>query len=107
MTPTAPHIRLRLGFFEDFPTVAGLLRDTGARPEGPRLFVIDGPMTVGQATALVRLLEYSRRDVNHPVTVETDPPVPTGSGSPYAAVSDELHVWWDVTVLRQGSAPNA
>lgn len=93
MTSQPPQIRLHLGFFEDFETVAGLLRNTGARREGSRLFVIDGDMTAAQATALVRLLEYSLQDANRPVKVETTPPVPRGS-HPYASRSAELHAWW-------------
>lgn len=93
MTSQPPQIRLRLGFFEDFETVAGLLRATGARREESRLFVIDGGMTAEQATALVRLLEYSRQDANRPVKVETTPPVPHGS-HPYASRSAELYAWW-------------
>lgn len=88
MTSEPHQIRLHLGFFEDFETYAGLLRDTGARREGSRLFVIDKGMTVQQVTALVRLLEYSRQDVNRPVKVETSPPVR------YADQSDDLHTWW-------------
>ncbi|WP_431979863.1 hypothetical protein [Streptomyces qinglanensis] len=29
---TSQHVKLRLGFFEGFETVTGLLRDTGAHP---------------------------------------------------------------------------
>lgn len=88
MTPKAPTIRLHLGFFENFETVAGLLRDTGARREGSRLFVIDNDMSVEQVTALVQLLEYSRQDANRPVKVEVSPL------APYAGQSAELYAWW-------------
>jgi hypothetical protein len=89
MTSEPHQIRLHLGFFEDFETYAGLLRGTGARREGSRLFVIDKGMTIEQATALVRLLEHSRQDVNRPVKVETTP-----ASRGCADRSDDLYRWW-------------
>jgi hypothetical protein len=86
-----PVIRLRLGGFEDFETMAGLLRDTGARREESRLFVIDRDMTIEQVAALVKLLEYSRQDANRPVKVEIDPPLSFGA---YDDESEALYSWW-------------
>lgn len=89
--PTSTTIRIKLGFFKDFPTVAGLLRDSGARREGARLFVIDSDMTAAQVAALTRLLRYHDRDGNKPVTVEIDPPLPVGH---YGDQFGELTEWW-------------
>lgn len=84
-------VRITLGFFEDFPTVAGLLRETGARREGARLFVIDGDMSVEQVAALVRLMEHSRRNEgSDPVKVEVLPRQRNSFGEQWG----ELEKWW-------------
>ncbi|MET7622364.1 hypothetical protein [Streptomyces sp. NPDC005408] len=93
MTTQTPSVRLQLGFFKDFATVAGLLRETGARREGPRLFVIDQDMSPAQAVALVRLLEYSRRDPNNPVKVSTTPTV-LPRHTPSQQQFGDLVAWW-------------
>jgi len=90
-TDPKPVIRLRLGFFEGFETVVGLLRDIGARREEPRLFVLDHDLTIHQAAALVKLLEYSRQDANHPVKIEVEPPL---NRTEYRDSSTSLHEWW-------------
>ncbi|MFD9517925.1 hypothetical protein [Streptomyces sp. NPDC059979] len=89
MTTETHAVRLRLSFFEDFCTVAGLLRDTGARREASRIFVIDSDLSPAQTMALVQLLEYSRKDANHPVHVETSSRIPN-----YQDQNAELLAWW-------------
>ncbi len=54
-----PHIRIHVEFFEDFPTVVGLLRETGARRIASRDFVLEGPMALDQVAALVELQTQS------------------------------------------------
>ncbi|SER39446.1 hypothetical protein [Streptomyces qinglanensis] len=83
---TSQHVKLRLGFFEGFEVVTGLLRDSGAHRIESRCFVLDRDMDPGQTTALVQLLEYSHRHVSHPVRVEA----PTVNGAAYSAQSAEL-----------------
>jgi hypothetical protein len=92
MTDDTPSVKLRLSFFEDFETVAGLVRDTGARRTDSRDFVLDRPMQPAQLIALLRLLEYSRQDANQPVhVVEMTPQPPLSS---YRERSEELYAWW-------------
>ncbi|MFI9079132.1 hypothetical protein ACIGW8_22125 [Streptomyces sioyaensis] len=86
-----PTIRIELSFFKDFPTVAGLLRDTGARRTGARTFVLDGDMTAEQVAALMRLVLHSRGDRSNPVAVTVEPPLTVGM---YGAASEDLHAWW-------------
>ncbi|MEU3356136.1 hypothetical protein [Streptomyces sp. NPDC037389] len=90
-TDGKPVIRLRLGFFEGFETVVGLLRDIGARREEPRLFVLDDGLTIHQAVALVKLLEYSRKDANRPVKVMVEPGIDHRG---YLEDSAALYAWW-------------
>lgn len=85
-TPATLHV----GFFENFETVAGLLRDTGARRAGSREFVLDRPMSPQQVVALLQLLEYSAADANHPVRLD----VPRLNRGVYSARSRELYDWW-------------
>ncbi|MFI2184602.1 hypothetical protein [Streptomyces sioyaensis] len=86
-----PSILIELSFFKDFPTVAGLLRDTGARRTGARTFVIDSDMTVQQVAALMRLMLYSRGERSDPVTVTVNPPLTVGA---YITAGEDLHAWW-------------
>lgn len=92
-TPSSgtPTIRLTLGFFEDFNTVAGLLHDTGARRVGSRVFEIAGDMNVHQTAALVELLEYSHNDANMPVKVEI---LPEPDRRRHVVRSEQLYDWW-------------
>jgi hypothetical protein len=90
-TTTAPSVELRLGFFEDFHMVAGLLRDTGARRTDSRVFLLDQPMSPEQVLALVHLIEFDRRWGSQALTVVPTPRLPT---TPYSTMSAELHAWW-------------
>ncbi|MEV7470258.1 hypothetical protein AB0O20_27695 [Streptomyces kronopolitis] len=86
-----PSIRIDLSFFKDFPIVAGLVRDTGARRTGARTFVLDDDMAAEQVAALMRLVLYSRREPGDPVTVTVEPPLTAGA---YGGASEELYAWW-------------
>ncbi|MFJ7990353.1 hypothetical protein [Streptomyces sp. NPDC096351] len=90
MTDTPKPATLHLGFFENFETVAGLLKDSGARRTDSRDFALDRPMTPAQVVALLQLLQYSRADANTPVRLE----VPRLDERAYAARSEELYAWW-------------
>ncbi|MEU9703024.1 hypothetical protein [Streptomyces sp. NPDC047981] len=91
MTDTTPAVKLKLGFFEDFLTVAGLLKDTGARRVDSRDFVIDKPMSAAEVVALVQLLVYSHNDANRPVRAATTPRL---NERTYRDRSEELYDWW-------------
>lgn len=97
-------IRLRLGFFEDFEVFAGLVRDTGARRISSRDFVLDQDMKIEQVVSLVRLLRRSERDANHPVSVETFPPLPS---SHYRGQSEDLYDWWGTVADRKWEQPDS
>jgi hypothetical protein len=90
MTNLIPPATLHVGFFEHFETVAGLLRDTGARRVGSREFVLDRPMSPQQVVALLQLLAYSDADANQPVRLD----VPRLNQGVYSARSRELYDWW-------------
>ncbi|MFF8279971.1 hypothetical protein ACF05T_28360 [Streptomyces lateritius] len=91
MTQTTPSVQLTLGFFEDFLTVTGLLRDTGARRTDSRVFVLDQTMSPAQVVALVQLLEFDRRWGSQAFTVQPTPRLPT---TPYSTMRTELTAWW-------------
>lgn len=87
-TPEGPHVRIDLGFFKSFPTVAGLLRDTGARRVGARTFILDGDCSADQTAALMALLQHSRdRENSDPVKVTVVRPTPRYD-------ENELIDWW-------------
>ncbi|MEU6979615.1 hypothetical protein [Streptomyces sp. NPDC046371] len=91
MTDTQPSVRLQLAYIYDFPTVAGLLRDTGARRIDSRLFVLDQPMTPSQVLALVQLLQFDRKAKTPAITLETAPRLSTTA---YWDREEETLAWW-------------
>ncbi|WP_030237622.1 hypothetical protein [Streptomyces sp. NRRL S-350] len=90
-TGDQPRIRITLAFFKDFPTVAGLLRETGARRVGSREFVLEEPMALPQVAALIELQQHSRRQDSNPVTVTIEP---KPSEHRFYEQQDELDAWW-------------
>ncbi|MFB9558567.1 hypothetical protein [Streptomyces roseoviridis] len=90
MTDTKPSVRLQLAYVDDFLTVAGLLRDTGARRTDSRVFVLDQPMSAAQVLALVQLLQFDRAQGNA-ITVQTTPRLRPRA---YWDRQDELYAWW-------------
>lgn len=89
MTENTQVVKLRLSYFDDFATVAGLLRDSGARRIDSREFVLDRPMTPAQVVALFQLMEHSRQDHGF-LTVD----VPHLPDMAYWKRHHELDTWW-------------
>ncbi len=91
-TGEQPCIRITLKFFEDFPAVAGLLRETGARRVSSREFVLEGPMTLAQVASLVELQRHSRhQEVSDPVKVTVEP---KPNEHRFYEQQSELDEWW-------------
>jgi len=77
----SPKIYFELPGVEHFEPAIALVRATGARGIRARTFVIDGPMTIPQVVALLRLDGYSGWDGGQGAfgfSVEPDVPWPSG-----------------------------
>ncbi|MFI0929604.1 hypothetical protein ACH4TP_37635 [Streptomyces sp. NPDC021012] len=102
MTENMQVVRLRLSYFDDFTTVAGLLRDSGARRTDSREFVLDRPMTPAQVVALFQLMEHSRQD--HGFLTVVTPRLPNGA---YWERHHELDAWWGTVNKKPWLAESA